>query len=107
MALPFDILHSYKVKDPVHLYVKLSDKGMLSCKENPYFATSVCGNADGVGGFIDQSIDRSDFGYTSRFFMGLGVEAEIIHPVEMREKIRSMAREIQAQYELAPFSRAV
>ncbi|KPU44457.1 HTH domain protein [Oxobacter pfennigii] len=94
----YDILHSYEVKEPVHLYVKLSDQGMLSCKDNPYFETSICSNTDGAGGFINQTIDRSDFDYASRFFMGLGVEAEVIQPLEMRENIRRMAQDIQEQY---------
>lgn len=94
----YDILHSYEIKDPIHLFVTLSDEGILSCKDSPYFETSICNNADGVGGYIDQTIDRSDFDYVSRFFMGLGVEAEVIKPLEMRENIRNMARDIQEHY---------
>lgn len=87
-----------EIKDPIHLFVTLSDEGILSCKDSPYFETSICNNADGVGGYIDQTIDRSDLDYVSRFFMGLGVEAEVIKPLEMRENIRNMARDIQEHY---------
>lgn len=93
-----DILYSYKITEPVHLYVKLSDKGMISCKDNPYFQTSVCVNTDGKGGFIEQTIDQRDLDYVSRFFMGLGVDAEVIEPLEIRKTIYSMARDIQEQY---------
>ncbi len=93
-----DILYSYKITEPVHLYVKLSDKGMISCKDNPYFEMSVCVNADGKGGFIEQTIDQRDFDYVSRFFMSLGADAEVIEPLEMRKSIYSMARNIQKQY---------
>ncbi len=93
-----DILYSYKITEPVHLYVKLSDKGMISCKDNPYFETSVCVNTDGKGGFIEQTIDQRDLDYVSRFFMGLGVDAEVIEPLEIRKSIYSMARDIQEQY---------
>ncbi|MEA4961633.1 hypothetical protein SDC9_103990 [bioreactor metagenome] len=93
-----DILYSYKITEPVHLYVKLSDKGMISCKDNPYFETSVCVNTDGKGGFIEQTIDQRDLDYVSRFFMGLGVDAEVIEPLEIRKTIYSMARDIQEQY---------
>lgn len=93
-----DILYSYKITEPVHLYVKLSDKGMISCKDNPYFEMSVCVNDDGKGGFIEQTIDQRDFDYVSRFFMSLGADAEVIEPLEMRKSIYSMARNIQEQY---------
>lgn len=94
----YDILHSYVIKEPIHIYVKLSDEGMIACKDNPYFETSICNNSDGVGGFIDQTIDRSDFDYVSHFFMGLGIEAEVILPLEMRDNIRKMAQNTQEQY---------
>lgn len=93
-----DILNSYVVKDPVRLYVKLSDRGILACRDNPYFETSICLNDDGVGGFIDRIIDRSDSDYVSRLFMGLGLEAEIIAPLEMRKNIREMAQKLHDQY---------
>lgn len=95
-----DILHLYVVKEPVHLYVSLSNEGILSCKDNPFLETSVCCNDNGIGGYIDQIIDRSDLEYVTNFFMGLGLEAEVIKPLEIRKKISETAKSIVEKYKL-------
>lgn len=93
-----DVLYSYKTINPVRIYVKLSGKGVISCKDNPYFDTSICVDNDGSG-YIEQTIDQRDFDYVSRFFMGLGVEAKVIEPIEMQNNICRMVQEIQHHYQ--------
>ncbi len=93
-----DILYSYKIKDPVHLYVKLSENGIVRCKDNPYFETNIQYNSDTTGGFIDTTIDKADLNFVSNFFMSLGDEALVIEPLEIREFILASARKLLDQY---------
>lgn len=93
-----DILYSYKIKDPVHLYVKLSENGIVRCKDNPYFETNIQYNSDTTGGFIDTTIDKADLNFVSNFFMSLGDEALVIEPLEIWEFILASARKLLDQY---------
>lgn len=93
-----DILYSYKIKDPIHLYVKLSENGIVRCKDNPYFETNIQYNSDATGGFIDATIDKADLNFVSNFFMSLGDEAQVIDPLEIREFILASARKLLEQY---------
>ena len=94
-----DILYDYKVKNPVHLYVKLSNRGVIRCKNNPYFETNVKYKENGVGGYIDTIIDKSDLEYTGQFFISLGEDAKVIEPTEMKEYIISFAEKILDHYQ--------
>lgn len=93
-----DFLYSYKMKEPIHLLVKLTDKGVLLCKENPYFGSHITQDNNDTGGCIDTFIDKSDLEFTGRFFMSLGNEAQVIEPVEMIDYIVSFAKNIICQY---------
>lgn len=93
-----DVLHEYNVKNPVRLYVELSDKGMIRCKDNPYFETNIQHNTNGVGGYIDTVIDKSDLEFTSQFFMSLGEDAKVIEPKETKEYILSFAKRLLEHY---------
>ena len=93
-----DILYEYRVKNPIHLYVELSDKGVIRCKDNPYFETNIQHNADGIGGYIDTVIDKSDLEFTSQFFMSLGEDANVIEPKEIKEYILSFAKNLLKHY---------
>ena len=93
-----DILYDYKIKSPVHLYVELSDKGVIRCRDNPYFETNIKHNAGGVGGYIDTVIDKADLEFTAQFFMSLGEDAKVIEPMEMKEYILSLAEKLVDLY---------
>lgn len=93
-----DILYNYKIDNPVHLYVELSRKGIVRCRDNPYFETNIQYNTGGIGGYIDTIIDRSDLEFTAQFFMNLGEDAKIIEPAEMREYILSFAKKLLEYY---------
>lgn len=92
------LLNSYKIKSPIHLYIELSEKGLMRCRDNPYFETNIHPNPDGFGGFIDTIIDKSDLNFASQFIMSLGEDATVIEPEEMRQSLLSFAKKILAQY---------
>lgn len=93
-----DILYDYKIKNPLHLYVELSSKGVIRCRDNPYFETNVQHNSNGIGGYIDTVIDKSDLEFTGQFFMSLGQDAKVIEPEEMKEYILSFAKNLLEHY---------
>ena len=93
-----ECLQTYKVKRPVRLYIKLTKKGILLCKNNPYFETDVQYYGDESEGYIDQVIDYADLEFVSDFFLTIGKEAEVVEPVEMRNKILQKAQNIMELY---------
>ncbi len=93
-----DILCSYKVKEPVHLYVELSDRGVHLCRDNPLFETNMQYNTDHPGGYVDTTIAKSDIEFVGQYFMGLGKDAKVIEPPEMKEYICSFAQNLLGQY---------
>lgn len=95
----YEYLYSYEIKDPVHLYVELSDRGLLLCKDDPYLGKDVQNNPGGPGGFIDTVIDREDIEFTAHSLMNMGEDAQVIEPQEMKEYIVASARKMLKQYE--------
>lgn len=93
-----EFLRSYKVKNPIRLYVKLTQAGVRACRDNPYFETSISQNEGEKTGYIDRDIDASDFDYSSRFFMSLGLDAKVILPIRMRKNIYQQATLLQQHY---------
>ena len=94
-----DLLYSYDIKEPVRLFVKLTEKGIAMCQENPYFNDCIKNSNNDSGGYIDTIIDKSDVEFSGRFFLGLCGEAQVIEPLEMKNYIRSFAKKILNQYE--------
>lgn len=94
-----DVLHSYKIEKPIPIYIELSARGILRCKDNPYFETSIQYNMNDSGGYIDTVIDESDLEFVSQFFMSLGKDAQVIEPLEMKEYIISFANSLLEQYQ--------
>ena len=94
-----DLLNSYKIKEPVRLFVKLTEKGIVMCQENPYLKNDVKNNDNCLGGYIDTIINKSDVEFIGLFFMSLCDEAQVIEPLEMKNYIRSFAQKLLKQYE--------
>lgn len=93
-----DWLYSYKIVNPIHLYVELTNEGLRQSKSNPFFETDVWQNKNDDGGYIDTTIDYSDIGFIARFFLQLGSHAKIIEPAEMKEYICNEAQKILNLY---------
>lgn len=93
-----DFLYSYRIKESVHLFVKLTDRGVLLCRENPYLGSRVQLNSNGIGGYIDTFIDKSDLEFAGRFFISLGNNVQVVEPVEMIDYIVSFVKSIICQY---------
>lgn len=89
-----DCFETYKISNPVHLYVKLDKQGIRECENNQYISTSIQIASNGEQGFIDEIIDIRDIEYLGDLFLRLGKSAEVIEPVEMRQYISKKAKEL-------------
>lgn len=94
----YDWLHSYKLTNPVHLYVELTDEGVRQSRNNPFMETEIRENQEGNGGFIDTTIDYADIEFTGKFFLQLGTHAKVIEPAEMKKYICREAENILKLY---------
>lgn len=93
-----ECLHNYKIKQPVRLYIELTDKGALLCKNNPFFETVIMYHQDFKGAYIDQTIDYSDIEFVADFFMTIGSDAKVVEPIQMQKLIFQKAKHLVAMY---------
>jgi predicted DNA-binding transcriptional regulator YafY len=83
--------------DSVYLYADLSQAGVEACEANPCPVPLLHVRYDGTG-WLEGQVDRSDIPYYASYFAGLGKEAMVLQPQELREAIRQLLSELMGRY---------
>ncbi|MNS65922.1 HTH domain protein [compost metagenome] len=98
-----DVRHSRRDaaerREPVRLRAELSRAGVQRCEGELWLASMMHVREDGSG-TIDRDVSRDDIPFYAEFFIGLGDEAVLEEPAELREAIRRRLSEMLLRYSL-------
>lgn len=83
--------------DSVYLYAELSKVGVEACEADPCPVPLLHVRNDGTG-WLEGNVARSDIPYFASYFVGLGKEATLREPKELRAAIRQLLAEMMARY---------
>jgi predicted DNA-binding transcriptional regulator YafY len=78
--------------------VKLTYRGVLEMERNPHFGAAIQRQADGSG-LLRFRCPPHEFDWLTRYFSGLGLDAQVLAPDELGQRIKEAARQIVASYE--------
>ncbi|MFC5468053.1 helix-turn-helix transcriptional regulator [Cohnella suwonensis] len=84
-------------REPVRLRAELTRAGVQRCESELWLAPMLEVREDG-GGAIDRDVSRGDIPFFADFFIGLGNEASLEEPAELKETIRRKLIEMLARY---------
>jgi predicted DNA-binding transcriptional regulator YafY len=84
--------------EPVRLRAELSRAGVQRCEAELWLAPLLHVREDGRGE-IDKDVSRGDIPFFTDFFIGLGDEALVEEPAELKESIRRRLTEMLARYQ--------
>ncbi|MFA2567556.1 helix-turn-helix transcriptional regulator [Bacillus wiedmannii] len=87
-----------KPKELIKLFVILTREGILKCDFNIWLRDKIKILDDGTG-LIDTYLNKNEIGYMSEFFLGLGDDIEVKHPIEIITLIKEKASAILNKYE--------
>ena len=85
--------------DALDLEVDLTPEGVRRCRSDVWLARWIDLREDGSG-TICTKMNPSYVPWIVHFFLGFGMEANVKHPLEVRQQIQSKLRELIKQYEL-------
>ncbi|WP_123042586.1 helix-turn-helix transcriptional regulator [Cohnella candidum] len=89
---------SAKPREPIRLRAELSRAGVQRCESELWLAPLLDVREDGSGA-IDNDVSRGDIPFYTEFFIGLGNEAELKEPAELKDSIRRRLSEMLARYQ--------
>nr|WP_245363327.1 YafY family protein [Cohnella thailandensis] len=84
-------------EDSVYLYADLSKEGVEACEANPCPVPLLHVFNDGTGR-LEGNVERSDIPYFASYFVGLGKEATVRQPKELRAAIRQLLSDLMVRY---------
>ncbi|MED1796263.1 YafY family protein [Brevibacillus nitrificans] len=84
-------------RDPIRLRAQLSRIGVQRCEAELWLAPMLQVHADGSG-TIDRDVSQGDIPFYTDFFIGLGEEAILLEPKELRVAIRRKLAEMLERY---------
>ncbi|MFC5403293.1 helix-turn-helix transcriptional regulator [Cohnella soli] len=85
-------------REPIRLRAELTRAGVQRCESELWLAPMMEVREDGSGA-IDRDVSRGDILFYADFFIGLGAEASLEGPAELKEAIRRKLTEMLARYE--------
>jgi predicted DNA-binding transcriptional regulator YafY len=85
-------------REPVRLRAELSPSGVQRCEAELWLARMLQVREDGSGS-IDKDVSRADIPFYAEFFIGLGDEAVLEEPEELKDSIRRRLSELLARYQ--------
>ena len=85
-------------REPVRLRAELSRAGVQRCEAELWLAPMLLVREDGSGA-IDKDVSRDDIPFFAQFFIGLGDEAVLEEPEELKGAIRRRLAELLIRYE--------
>ncbi|GGD78693.1 helix-turn-helix transcriptional regulator [Paenibacillus nasutitermitis] len=83
--------------EPVRLRAELSRAGVQRCESELWLAPMLYVHEDGSG-TIDKDVSRGELPFYAEFFIGLGDEAVLEEPGELKDRIRKRLTELLARY---------
>jgi len=83
--------------DRIYLYAELSKEGVEACEANPCPVALLRIRNDGTG-WLEGNVTRNDIPYFASYFVGLGKDANVAQPKELRAAIRQRLSEMMVQY---------
>jgi len=84
-------------REPVRLRAELSRAGVQRCESELWLAPMLQVHEDGSGS-IDKDVPCGELSFFAEFFIGLGDEAVLEEPAELKDKIRQRLTELLARY---------
>ncbi|WP_276353166.1 helix-turn-helix transcriptional regulator [Cohnella caldifontis] len=84
-------------REPVRLRAELSRAGVQRCEGELWLAPLLRVREDGSG-LIDGGVPRGELPFFAEFFIGLGSEARLIEPAELKTEIRRRLAEMLERY---------
>ncbi|QMV42027.1 helix-turn-helix transcriptional regulator [Cohnella cholangitidis] len=84
-------------REPVRLRALLSRAGVQRCESELWLAPMLHVREDGSGA-IDNDVSRGDIPFYTEFFIGLGNEAELEEPAELKDSIRRRLSKMLVRY---------
>lgn len=84
-------------EDPIRLRAKLSRVGVQRCESELWLAPMLQVREDGSGA-IDRNVSRADLAFYADYFIGLGNEADVEGPEELRLAIRKRLFDLAERY---------
>nr|WP_261771573.1 WYL domain-containing protein [Paenibacillus xylanexedens] len=85
------------LETPLELKVSLSPEGVRRCQSDVWLSQFLKVNEDGSG-TIHAHIGTSYTPWVVGFFLGLGTDAHVTHPPQVRDQIRTKLQAMAAQY---------
>jgi predicted DNA-binding transcriptional regulator YafY len=85
-------------REPIRLRAELSRSGVQHCEAELWLAPMLHVREDGSGS-IDKDVSRGDIPFYTEFFIGLGDEAVLEEPTELKDAIRRRLSELLARYQ--------
>ncbi|THF73552.1 helix-turn-helix transcriptional regulator [Cohnella fermenti] len=79
------------------LRASLTPEGVRRCEPEPWLTEALSVLPDG-GGMLEGRVPANDIGFYARFFAGLGREAAVLEPAELREAVRRELERALAHY---------
>jgi len=83
---------------PLVLEARLTKGGARRCRTDVWLAEALTVREDGTGS-LRRTMDASFVPWAIRFFLGLGSDAEVLGPPEVRDGIREELRKLRAVYD--------
>ncbi|MET3293069.1 UNVERIFIED_CONTAM: putative DNA-binding transcriptional regulator YafY [Brevibacillus sp. OAP136] len=85
-------------REPVRLRAELTRAGVQRCEAELWLAPLMQVREDGSG-VIDKDVERGDIPFYTEFFIGLGDEAVLAEPAELKDSIRRKLKEMLERYQ--------
>jgi predicted DNA-binding transcriptional regulator YafY len=85
-------------REPIRLLAELSRIGVQRCEAELWLSPLISVRQDGSGS-IDTDVSRNDIPFFTEFFIGLGNEADLEEPIELKDAIRIRLSELLARYQ--------
>ena len=74
-------------REPIRLLAELSRIGVQRCEAELWLSPLISVRQDGSGS-IDTDVSRNHIPFFTEFFIGLGNEADLEEPIELKDGIR-------------------
>ncbi|WP_019637744.1 helix-turn-helix transcriptional regulator [Paenibacillus fonticola] len=84
--------------DSLYLYAELSKEGVEACEADPHPVPLLHVRDDNTG-WLEGNVPRSDLPFLASYFVGLGKEAAVLQPKELRASIRQLLSELMIRYD--------
>ncbi len=79
------------------LEVNLTERGYLLCESEPFFYNKMVKQQGGTNKIL-MAIEPEHIEWLAQYFIGIGIDAEVLKPIELREEIAERIAILQQRY---------